>query len=156
MPGPVPKEPGTRARRNKASTHDILGADDAKGLKAPPLTAKDIALEKGAVHPLVQRWWRTIWKEPMARRWMKSDFEGLYLIARLRHDFWSGTGAGRTTLASEIRQQERRFGLDIPSRRSFDWRIESSPNESPEPAELAPVPLAADDEDPRRVLRAVK
>ncbi len=155
MPGPVPKEPGTRARRNKASTHDVLKTDDAKSLKAPPLTAADIGLTKGGVHKLVQRWWKTIWKEPMAARWLQSDIEGLYLIARLRHDFWSGTGAGLTTLASEIRQQERRWGLDIPARRSLDWRIEAS---QPAPvAEIAPVPdLPEEAEDPRTLLRAVK
>lgn len=156
MPGPVPKEPGTRARRNKASTHDVLNADGAKGIKTPPLTAREIGLQKGGVHPLVQRWWRTIWKEPMAARWLKSDVEGLYLIARLRHDFWSGTGAGLTTLASEIRQQERRWGLDIPARRSLDWRIENAQAESTEDV-AAPAPAIPDEaEDPRKLLRAVK
>lgn len=154
MPGPVPKEPGTRARRNKASTHDTLRSDDAKELKVPPLTAKDIGLSKGGVHPLVQRWWRTIWKEPMAARWLKSDVEGLYLIARLRHDLWSGTGPA-TTLAAEIRQQERRFGLDIPSRRSFDWRIEGAAKPEEAPANPS-VQLPPDEvEDPRSVLRVV-
>lgn len=153
MPGPVPKEPGTRARRNKASTHDVLNLDDAKGLKAPPLTAGDIGLEKGRVHPLVQRWWRTIWKEPMAPRWLKSDIEGLYLVARLRHDFW--TNGATPTLASEIRQQERRWGLDIPSRRAYDWRIENSRSAASE-APAAATEAAVEEEDTRRLLRAVK
>lgn len=154
MPGPVPKEPGTRARRNKASTHDTLRPDDAKRLKTPPLTAKDIGLTKGSVHSLVRAWWARIWKEPMAARWLPSDVDGLYLIARLRHDFWSGSGA-TTTLASEIRQQERRFGLDIPSRRSFDWRIEGSVKPDEPVATAAPEPPEEAD-DPRTLLRAVK
>jgi hypothetical protein len=154
MPGPVSKEPGTRARRNQASTHDVLRPEDAKGVKTPPLTAADIGLKEGRVHPLVQRWWRTIWKEPMAPRWLKSDIEGLYLIARLRHDFWSSS-SGLTTLASEIRQQERRWGLDIASRRSYDWRIENSRTEPAEEPKKAAV-VAEEDVDPRSLLRAVK
>ena len=156
MKGRTPKEPEVRQRRNKASTHDVLAADDAKGIKTPPLTAKDIGLEKGAVHPLVQRWWRKLWKEPMAPRWLPTDVEGLYMIARLKHDFWSG-GAG-PTLAGEIRQQERRFGLDVAARRSFDWRIEGAPIEerASHSREEAPADIPEPAEDPRKVLRAVK
>lgn len=150
MKGPTPKDPAVRARRNKAATHATLNAGDAKGIKAPPLTARDIGLDKGAVHRLVQRWWATLWKEPMAARWLKSDIEGLYLIARLRHDFWTNGG---TTLASEIRQQERRFGLDTAARRSLDWRIESAATPDPQPAVAQGVPEEA--EDPRKVLRFV-
>lgn len=89
----------------------------------------------------------------MAPRWLETDIEGLYLIARLRHDFWNGGG---TTLAGEIRQQERRFGLDQAARNSLDWRIEGAPSEPVEPPQAPAMPVAQDEEDPRRILRAVK
>lgn len=152
MRGPVPKDPALRVRRNKKPSRAILDPDGAKGIKAPPLRATDIGIKQGGVHPLVHRWWAKLWKEPMAPRWLQTDIEGLYLIARLRHDFWTNGG---TTLAAEIRQQERRFGLDQAARNSLDWRIENSRVEKDE-TPAAPVEVAEELEDPRTLLRAVK
>lgn len=87
----------------------------------------------------------------MAPRWLATDIEGLYVIARLRHDFWT---SGGTTLAAEIRQQERRFGLDQAARNSLDWRIENSRVEKEETAPAVELPEEV--EDPRALLRAVK
>jgi hypothetical protein len=149
----MPKEPELRSRRNKASTHETLDPLGGKTIKRPPLTAPLIGV-KGRVHPQVHRWWSVIWRSPMAPRWLEADWEGLYMIARLRHDFW--TDGSSTSLAGEIRQQERRFGLDIAARRSLDWRIEGA-RPAQQPKEQ-PAGLIERDEsfDPRTVLRAVK
>lgn len=152
MPGPIAKDPTVRQRRNKASTHDVLDPEGGKRVKAPPLNQELLGGRGVKVHPLTRRWWSVIWRSPMAPRWLESDWEGLYLIAILRNQFY---GNPTTTLASEIRQQERRFGLDIGSRRAFDWRIEGTPKPAEQPR-ARDIETPIDDVDPRAILRAVK
>lgn len=147
MPGPRPKDPELRVRRNKASTHDIL--DPNERVKAPALTKDILGVEH--IRPQVHRWWRVVWRSPMAPRWLEADVEVLYLIATLRNKF---VGDPTPTLAAEIRQQEARLGLDVMARRRADWRIENSRVEKEEPA--AAVELPEEIEDPRALLRAVK
>jgi hypothetical protein len=113
--------------------------------------------------PAVRRWWRTIWRSPMAVRWLEADIEGLYLIAVLRQEF---AKKPTTTTAAEIRQQETRYGLDVYARKRLDWRIAApvptnSPAENPNsaiignaPGDTGPAPPEPDD-DPRDVLEFV-
>src|SRR5690348_3288134 len=94
----VPKDPETRARRNKASTAAELPAPESaelKKVKVPPLNAKLLDL-KGAIRPSVQRWWQVIWREPMASRWLKSDIEVLYDCARLKQQIASFQADGKS------------------------------------------------------------
>ena len=149
MPGPKPKDPAVRARRNKASTHDVL--DPNARVKAPSLTKDILGVE--LIRPQVHRWWRVVWRSPMAPRWLEADVEVLYLIATLRNKF---VGDPTPTLASEIRQQEARLGLDVMSRRRADWRIENSRTEPADVSEVAVADVPDEAEDPRRLLRAVK
>lgn len=157
----LPKDPETRQRRNKAVTAATLPAPDSpelSKLKAPALTAQHLGI-RGAVKPQVQRWWKEIWQSPMAPRWLKSDIEGLYLIALARHQVavYAADGKPVSSLLSEIRQQEARFGLDVMARRRLDWRIEGPRNPDPQPApETERAPPAPESFDPRRVLRAVQ
>lgn len=150
MPGPRPKDPAVRARRNKASTHDILDPNE-RVTKAPSLTKDILGVE--LIRPQVHRWWRVVWRSPMAPRWLEADVEVLYLIATLRNKF---VGDPTPTLASEIRQQEARLGLDVMSRRRADWRIENSRTEPADVSEVVVADVPDDAEDPRRLLRAVK
>ena len=149
MPGPKPKDPAVRARRNKASTHDVL--DPNARVKAPSLTKDILGVEM--IRPQVHRWWRVVWRSPMAPRWLEADVEVLYLIATLRNKF---VGDPTPTLASEIRQQEARLGLDVMSRRRADWRIENSRTEPADVADVTIADVPDEAEDPRRLLRAVK
>lgn len=157
MRGRTPKDPDQRRRRNKASTAAVLPSTPAK-TKAPELP-KDL-FAGGVIAPRTSKWWATIWRSPMASRWLEADVEGLYLVAVLRNEFYQRPSP---TLAAEIRQQEARFGLTPIDRRRLDWRIEgpkSEPDQAPKPAASsptrkstkAPAPFA----DPRDVLRAVK
>jgi len=151
MPGPKPKDPAVRQRRNKASTHDVL--DPNAKVKAPPLTKELLGVE--LIRPQVHRWWRVVWRSPMAARWLEADYEVLYLVAVLRNKFAADP---TPTLAAEIRQQEARVGLDVMSRRRYDWRVEGSRVEE-QPASAvreAPADIPEPAEDPRKVLRAVK
>lgn len=148
MPGQQPKDPALRVRRNKASTHDVLDPNE-RVKKVPPLTKDVLGVEM--IRPQVHRWWRVVWRSPMAPRWLEADVEVLYLIAALRNRF---VGDPIPSLAAEIRQQEARLGLDVMARRRADWRIENSRTEPTEPtAPLADMPV--DEEDPRKVLRLV-
>lgn len=150
MRGRTPKDPDARQRRNKASTAAVLEAPDHRKLKVPTLTQQILG---SRVHASTRRWWNTIWRSPMAPRWLASDIEGLYLVAILRNEFF---GKPTATVAAEIRQQEARFGLTPIDRRRLDWRIEG-PRETPAaPAEEAPAAAPVEDFDPRKVLRAVK
>jgi len=148
MPGPRPKDPALRARRNKASTHDVL--DPNERVKAPSLTKDILGVEM--IRPQVHRWWRVVWRSPMAPRWLEADVEVLYLIATLRNKF---VGDPTPTLASEIRQQEARLGLDVMSRRRADWRIENSRTEPVSPAQDVAQPVEVEADDPRKLLRVV-
>lgn len=147
MPGPKPKDPALRRRTNKPSTHEIL--DPAARAKAPPLTKEILGTDH--IHPTVHRWWRVVWRSPMAPRWLESDVEVLYLTAALRNEF---AKKPLTALAGEIRQQEARLGLDVMSRRRFDWRIEGPAAPQQPTAAAAPAPVD-DGPDPRSVLRVV-
>ena len=150
MPGPDPKHPSTRSRRNKASTNAVLKADHA--IVAPELPEFEW-------HAMAVRWWRDVWSSPMAPEFDDSDRHGLFQLAMLVNDFWvSESVRERRELASEIRQQGQRFGLSPIDRRRLQWEIERSEEaldkgtrrrSKSEPAK------SSGGSDPRAVLRAV-
>jgi hypothetical protein len=118
MPGPDPKHPSTRARRNKTATAATLRADHA--IQAPELPGDEW-------HPLTLAWWRDIWASPMAPEYDDSDRHGLFVLAQLVEDFWRAeTVTQRKDLAAELRQQGQRFGLSPIDRRRLQWEIERS------------------------------
>lgn len=156
----LPKDPEVRQRRNQAPTAATLPAPDSADLrkaKIPTLSAKQLGI-KGAIKPQVREWWIDAWRSPMAPRWLKTDMHVLYLCALIRQQIAVSAMEGKpvATLAGELRQQERRVGLDVMSRRSLDWRIEGprqpAAQTPPPEATLPPVPEGV---DPRRLLRAV-
>lgn len=155
MRGRPPKDPAVRQRTNKIATEAELDAEPAPGFRAPPLRK---ALFNGAeIHPETRRWWRTIWRSPMAPRWIEADVLVLEMIARLRNE-WNAAERPTATLAKEIAAQEQRVGLDLMGRKRFDWRITGPGQRPPAPAETTSTrstprtPSAAD--DPRNVLMA--
>lgn len=105
------------------------------------------------IRPQVKRWWGVVWRSPMASQWIDADVEVLYLIAVLRNRF---AAEPTPTLASEIRQQEARLGLDVMARRRLDWRIEAARSEAePEEQRVSAPPPASEQDDPRAILRVV-
>lgn len=117
MPGPQPKDPSTRARRNKVSTSATLKADAA--IVAPELP------EYHGWHPMTLEWWRDIWASPMAPEFDESDRHGLFMLAMVVDDFWTAESAtSRKEAAAEIRLQSQRFGLSPMDRRRLQWEIE--------------------------------
>ncbi len=151
MPGPAPKDPSTRARRNRTSTHAQLKADPS--IEAP-------ALPDMSWHPMTLAWWSDVWASPMAPEFDDSDKHGLFALAMLVNDFWSTDEVRiRRDLAAEIRQQSQRFGLSPIDRRRLQWEIERSEEAQDRgsrrrtrAAESSSQPAAG---DPRALLRSV-
>ena len=151
MPGPAPKHPSTRQRRNRTSTAATLAADPT--LEAPALPTR-------IWHEQTRAWWRDIWASPMAPEYDDSDRHGLFALAVLVDDFWRTEDAKlRKDIAAEIRQQRQCFGLTPIDRRRLQWEIEKvdeAQDRGRKRRETAPKPPApADAADPRSVLRAV-
>lgn len=152
MRGRPPKDPAVRQRRNVIATGAELAADP--GVKVPPLRKALFAGEQ--VHPETRRWWRVVWREPMAARWLPSDVLILEVVAVLRNQWFNGT---RTIAqADAIARHETRLGLDLMGRKRFDWRIEGARGAAPA-AEPAPERRSAaaptTEDDPRKLLRVV-
>lgn len=119
MPGPTPKHPSARARRNKSATATTLGAGDAKAA-APTLPPLE---DERQWHPMTLLWWQDVWKSPMASEYVTADAHGLYRLAMLVEAFWRSPNKD---LAGEIRLQEQRYGLSPLDRRRLEWTVESA------------------------------
>lgn len=167
MPGPLPKDRATRARRNVSASQtdldpmvrvkapgfprglfgEVAAVVDEEGTEVTPARAR-------SAHPLTRRWWRVVWQSPMAPLWLAADVERLYLVAALRDRFYREP---TSAMAAEIRQQERPLGLTPEDRKRLDWRIQHAPAASgQQPAaseDEEPTPAAGP--DPRDVLRLV-
>lgn len=120
MPGPAPKSPALRQRRNATTTRAALPAAAVMAKNAVP------SLPEGEWHPRVQEWWRTVWRSPMAAEFLKSDeVGGLYLLADLYQARWTCRDDAKALVevAKEIRLQEVRFGLSPMDRRRLQWEV---------------------------------
>lgn len=116
MPGPAPKHPSVRARRNTSSTAATLSV--VHNVATPPLPTR-------LWHEQTRAWWQAIWASPMAPEFDKSDLHGLYALAVLVDDFWRTEDPKlRKEIAAEIRQQRTGFGLTPMDRRKLQWEIE--------------------------------
>ncbi len=151
MPVP-PKDPSTRARRNRTSTAAQIKRDPK--LKAPSLPAR-------SWHPMTEAWWRDVWASPMAPEYDASDVHGLYALAVLVDDFWTAeTHTARRDLAAEIRLQTQRFGLSPIDRRRLQWEIERTEEAQDRGSRRRGARSGADGNpspavDPRSLLRSV-
>ena len=115
MPGPAPKNPSTRQRRNQSATRAMLPAETSPRLRAPALPAER------EWKALTKRWWRDVWASPMATEYVRADEHGLFRLAVLIDMFWTQPS---TKLAAEIRLQQQAFGLTPLDRSRLEWSIE--------------------------------
>lgn len=141
---PMPKSSGTRARRNKVSTHRQLEA--VHDVEAPSLP------EGREWHAQTLAWWADVWASPMAPEFDDSDQHGLFLLAVLVDAFWESPSQ---VLAAEIRLQRQCYGLTPIDRRRLQWEIDRGDSAAAKThkrrAAAAPKPEAVE-EDPRRLL----
>lgn len=159
MPGPAPKDPSTRSRRNKTSTARMLHAVPAADVEAPPLPPLEVDGAPAEWHPMTAEWWADVWASPMAPEYDSSDLHGLYLLARLVDASWRTTSAtGLKDLLGEIRLQRQCFGLTPIDRRRLQWEIDrgEAAEDDTRKRRQARKPRSAGpaSEDPRQILGA--
>lgn len=150
--GPPPKDPATRQRRNRSSTGSSFEASRAVAPGEIPELPKLSHRRKWDA--TVVRWWERIWSSGLSSTWLDVDIDGLELIAYLRQDFARARkSTERKNIAGEIRLQERRYGLDVMSRRSLQLEAEFV---DPDPSDQGTRERArAARKDPRTELRIV-
>jgi hypothetical protein len=117
MPGPMPKNPSIRQRRNKATTRAMLPAETGQRKYRPRLPK----LGKNAKwHPLAREYWDLVWTSPMSHLFLEADIPVLFRLLILVNRFFEG---GSLKVAAEIRMLEREFGLTPLSRRRLEWTV---------------------------------
>lgn len=159
MPGPVPKPPALRARRNRAVTRATLPtAAEASENKVPKLPDRESKAERW--HPMVTAWWASVWKSPMATEFLAADMTGgLFNLAELYQKRWTTKDTKELIgIIAEIRQQEVRFGLSPIDRRRLQWEVEKG-EQATERVEKRRKAKDADKlragKDPREYMKAV-
>lgn len=146
MPGPIPKDPMIRQRRNRVVTRATLPPEDEVKKRVPPLPKRSEPW-----HKLTRVWWRDVWNSPMATEFLRADIHGLYILAELVDRFWREPSK---ELAAEIRLQRQCFGLTPIDRRRLQWEVErvEAATRQQQVAVQGAVPLG---DDPRRLLSVV-
>jgi hypothetical protein len=123
MPGPAPKDPKLRQRRNTAVS--AVTIVDEKPLADIP----ELPRRRRKWRPETVVWWNDIWHSPMCGEYIKSDIHQLYILADLIDQYWrqSATKEGPSaTLATEIRLQRQCFGMTPIDRRRLEWTVEKA------------------------------
>ena len=143
MPGPLPKNPGTRQRRNKQSTAVALPPECVNAL--PECVNASLDFSDTDWLPQTLAWWEDVLASPMSTQYREADMHALLRLAVLIDLFWIKP---TVPLAAEIRQEESRFGLTPLDRMRLQWKIE---DEVPKLQQEYEVPA----EDPRRSLRII-
>jgi len=146
MPGPTPKNPATKQRRNRSATRAVLPAEISPRKRAPSLPA-DREWQR-----LTRRWWRDVWSSPMAAQYVRADVHALFRLAVLIDAFWSEPS---TKLASEIRLQQQAFGLTPLDRSRLEWSIEQTEQarDRRDRQRSKRAIIIDHDEDPRKLLK---
>lgn len=151
MPGPSPKHPDQRQRRNKEPTAATFVEDSPIGDdEIPELGSRcnengeEIEWTSAATG-----YWEAIWTSPFRTEFTRVDMHGLRVLITLIDEFYRSASY---QLAAEIRRQLSVFGLTNLDRRRLDWVVRRKAPEA-----KAPTPKRKKRrEDPRTKLRAVK
>ncbi len=146
MPGPAPKDPALRQRRNRASTKAVLTRKAPQRERAP-------YLPRGYDwHKLTRAWWKDVWSSPMAAEYLRADMHGLYRLALLIDRFWEDPS---TKLAAEIRLEQQAFGLTPLDRRRLQWSIEQAESATAQRHQRRVRDAQSGSVDPRQALKVV-
>lgn len=148
MPGPAPKDPKIRQRRNRVSTTATLAQGESRRKRMPSLPDRDDGTDW---HPLTVAWWRDLWHSPMASEYLRVDRHALYRLAMLIDRFWL---SGSLDAAKEIRLEQQAFGLTPIDRRRLQWTIVDDVPERPR-RRMEQAESREPEEDPRKMLNWV-
>jgi len=169
-PGPKPKNPKLRQRRNKkASAAKMAITDEVKGV--PPLPAR-----RRKWLPETLAWWKSVWESPMAKegKYIGVDIHRLYMLADLTDRYWRASAGGYVVtrknkkgkvvkkvvqenliaLAVEIRLQSQCFGLTPIDRNRLDWQFEKTDDMKNKGQKRRNAPVKNYSVDPRAVIEA--
>lgn len=137
MPGPPPKDPAIRRRRNKTTTRATLP-------KAPVARKPPLPVKRPAWHALTKREWQRWWSS--GAEYSEVHASGLIRLLYLVEDFYRATTAKeRKEAAAEIRLQGAEFGLTPLAERRLQWeRIHADDEQSKRHAEPPARPQAGD------------
>src|SRR4030042_1063961 len=146
MPGPLPKNPSIRQRRNRSTSRAMLPAEVGHRKYRPRLPAlpKD---EKW--HPMAIKFWAEVWSSPMSHMFVEADLPALFRLLLLVHRFWN---TGSLNVAKEIRMLEREFGLTPLSRRRLEWTVAQAEEATDRHEQRRSRRAVIIDADPRGVL----
>jgi len=111
--GPAPKPPAQRRRRNKPPETLKITAPEAPEIPELPFV--------GTPQPFTLRWWETVWRSPMASRYVDGDVPALIRLAQLVDSV--ARGQSNAQEMAEIRQLEDRFGLNPMARKRLGWEV---------------------------------
>ena len=115
MPGPTPKPPELRRRRNKTATAALLKSTSTLIIPALPVQN---------AHPMTVAFWSDIWASPMVPEYAQPDVDRLVMLITLVEDFARADApTQRIELSREIRLVAAEFGLSPISRRRLQWTI---------------------------------
>jgi hypothetical protein len=152
MPGPAPKNPKLRQRRNKKVTARTLEVKrPAKGI--PELPAR----RRGKWRPEAIALWEEIWKSSMAPEFNDVDIQGLYILIDLVHEYYklSSKELGKKqSLANEIRLQRQCFGLTPIDRMRLQWQSEKTDDLKNKGQKRRNGPVKDYKVDPRKAIEA--
>lgn len=131
MPGPPPKNPATRARRNTKST--ALELHENPDAEVPDLPNSPVWREgpdgehlrdPRTWEPETQEAWEDLWRSPMAEAWIPTDHAGIRRYITLFDDFVKAeTLEDRIRISTEMRMLGTDYGLTPKSRASLQWAI---------------------------------
>lgn len=138
MPGPNPKDPATRERRNKSSTKAVLSL--VVDHEVPPMPKAEDWISHPTINgqpvgpgadkaiewsPVVLKWWKTIWSSPMSNEYHDSDTVQLHLACFYLHQTVNPflKMAERLQASKAHEACVKNFGLSPMSRRALQWEI---------------------------------
>lgn len=142
MPGPLPKPPEQRARRNK-DPHPlrVIEVEHAKQPTLPRL------MPDGEPWPAqTRKWWRIWGASPLTEGFTETDWSELLDTAILHARFWSGD----VKVAAELRLRTAKHGATAEDRARLRIQFAAA-----EKAEQAPPQTAGSARERRGPLRAV-
>lgn len=122
MPGPTPKDPNVRARRNKSTTRRTLSVEH--DVKAPPLPK----LPDVEWLPITRKWWRELWASGMAPEYLEVHRFGLFRVAMLFNKFFDPDTELKQQLDIQVRLEkaEADYGINPMAMRRLEWQIEET------------------------------
>ncbi len=132
MPGPPPKHPDARRRRNASPTFRLLPFYGRKG-RAPKWP-----LPEPPTETQLKRW-RHLWRSPQATAWQDMGEIASTVAYYVLLESWSLNPDAASAIRAEARQLNDRLGLNPRAMRSLGWQIDSDAGEQASTPKVARI-----------------